>query len=86
MTSIQFDNIFDAIMDNSEKASELQTRADLMGVLRDIVQDKNWKQAEAAEKMGPTEPRVTSLHNGKIDEFSIDLLIASGSYCIGEVL
>ena len=73
MTSIQYDNIFDAITDNHEQAIELQTRADLMSVIRDIVQDNNWKQTEAAEKMGLTQPRVSNLLNGKIDKFSIDL-------------
>ena len=75
MTSIQYDNIFDAITDNHQEAIELQTRADLMSVIRDIVQDNNWKQTEAAEKMGLTQPRVSNLLNGKIDKFSIDLLM-----------
>ncbi len=75
MTSVQYDNIFDAITDNPEEASELQTRADLMSVIRDIVQENSWKQAEAAEKMGLTQPRVSNLLNGKIDKFSIDLLM-----------
>ena len=75
MTSIQYDNIFDAITDNHEQAIELQTRADLMSVIRDIVPDNNWKQTEAAEKMGLTQPRVSNLLNGKIDKFSIDLLM-----------
>ena len=75
MTSIQYDNIFDAITDNPEEASELQTRADLMSVIRDIVQENSWKQAEAAENMGLTQPRVSNLLNGKIDKFSIDLLM-----------
>jgi|TARA_B110000503_G_C7135013_1_gene408418 predicted XRE-type DNA-binding protein len=75
MTSLQYDNIFDAITDNPEEASELQTRADLMSVIRDIVHENNWKQAEAAAKMGLTQPRVSNLLNGKIDKFSIDLLM-----------
>lgn len=75
MTSIQYDNIFDAITDNPEQASELKTRADLMSVIRDIVQENNWKQAEAAAKMGLTQPRMSNLLNGKIDKFSIDLLM-----------
>ena len=74
MTSIKYTNIFDAVTDNPEEASELQTRADLMSVIRDIVQDNNWKQAEAAKRMGLTQPRVSNLLNGKIDKFSIDLL------------
>ena len=75
MTSIKYTNIFDAVTDNPEEASELQTRADLMSVIRDIVQDNNWKQAEAATRMGLTQPRVSNLLNGKIDKFSIDLLM-----------
>lgn len=75
MTSIKFDNTFDAITINPDEASELQTRADLMSVIRDIVEDNYWKQAEAAKKMGLTQPRVSNLLNGKIDKFSIDLLM-----------
>mgnify|MGYP006091681169 FL=1 len=75
MTSIKYTNIFDAVTDNAEEASQLQTRADLMSVIRDIVQDNNWKQAEAAKRMGLTQPRVSNLLNGKIDKFSIDLLM-----------
>jgi|TARA_B110000902_G_scaffold171414_1_gene195101 predicted XRE-type DNA-binding protein len=75
MTSIKYTNIFDPVTDNPEEASELQTRADLMSVIRDIVQDNNWKQAEAATRMGLTQPRVSNLLNGKIDKFSIDLLM-----------
>ena len=75
MASIKYDNIFDAITDSAEEANELQTRADLMIVIRDIVKDKGWKQAEAAEKLALTQPRVSDLLNGKIDKFSIDLLM-----------
>ena len=75
MTSIQYDNIFDAITDNLEEANELQTRADVMSAIRDIGKENNWKQAEAAEKIGFTQPRVSNLLNGKINKFSIDLLM-----------
>ena len=75
MASIKFDNIFDAVTDNQEEANELQTRADLMIVIRDIVQDHGWKQSEAAEKLDLSQPRVSDLLNGKIEKFSIDLLM-----------
>jgi predicted XRE-type DNA-binding protein len=32
-------------------------------------------QAQAAQKMGVTQPRVSDLVNGKIDRFTIDMLI-----------
>ncbi len=76
MTTVAFENIFDAVTDNAEVALELQTRADLMIVLRDIIEEKNWTQKEAAKHLGLTQPRVGNLKNGKIREFSIDLLMA----------
>ncbi len=75
MASIKYDNIFDAVSGNQEEANELQTRADLMIVIRDIVIDNGWKQSEVAQKLGLTQPRVSDLLNGKIEKFSIDLLM-----------
>ena len=75
MASIEYHNIFEAIDDNPELAEEWQTRADLMIVIRDIIKDKGWKQTEAAEQLGLTQPRVSNLINGKIEKFSIDLLM-----------
>lgn len=75
MSSIKFSNAFDAVTDNKEEASELQIRADLMIALRDIVEEKGWKQAEAAVALKLTQPRVSDLLQGKIDKFSIDLLM-----------
>ncbi|MFT2111973.1 helix-turn-helix domain-containing protein [Marinomonas sp. 2405UD68-3] len=71
----KFDSIFDTVTDSKEESSELQTRADLMIAIRDIVNQKGWKQAEAAEKLSLSQPRVSDLLNGKIDLFSIDLLM-----------
>lgn len=75
MTSISIKNIFDVVTDNKEEANELQTRADLMIVIRDIVKGKGWKQGETAKRLNLTQPRVSDLLNGKIDKFSIDLLM-----------
>lgn len=75
MTSIKFDNVFDAVTDNKEEANELQIRADLMITIRDIVEAKGWKQSETVEALSLTQPRVSDLLNGKIDKFSIDLLM-----------
>ena len=46
-----------------------------MIALRDIVEEKGWKQAEAARVFKLTQPRVSDLLQGKIDKFSIDLLM-----------
>lgn len=75
MNSIKYDNIFNAVTENSEEAGDLQIRADLMSVIRDIVQDNSWKQAEVSARMGLTQPRVSNLLNGQLDKFSIGLLM-----------
>jgi len=76
MKSIAFNNIFEAITDDKAEASELQTRSDLMIVLRDIIDDHGWPQKEAAKHLGLTQPRVSDLKNGKLEKFSIDLLMS----------
>lgn len=75
MSSIKFDNIFDAVTDNREEANELQTRADLMSAIRDIYQDSGCSKTEFAKNIGLTQPRASNLLNGQIDKFSIDLLM-----------
>lgn len=47
----------------------------LMIALRGIVEDKGWKQAEAAEVFKLSQQQVSDLLQGKIDKLSIDLLM-----------
>ena len=75
MGSIVYKNIFDAVTDSPEEASELQTRSDLMIAIRDIIDEQNWTQAEAGDALGLSQPRVSDLKQGKIEKFSIDLLM-----------
>lgn len=75
MNSIKFSNVFDVVTDNKEEANELQVRADLMIALRGILEEKGWKQAEAAEVFKLSQPQVSDLLQGKIDKLSIDLLM-----------
>lgn len=35
-----------------------------------------WKQKEVAERLGLTQPRVSDIVNGKIDEFTLDTLFS----------
>ena len=73
--TLEYSNIFDAITEDKAEASELQTRSDLMIVIRDIINAKNWSQADAAAQLGLTQPRVSDLVNGRIEKFSIDKLM-----------
>ncbi len=73
---LKYNNIFEAIEDDQSKASEYQTRSDLMIVIRDLIKYKNWQQKEAAKHLGLTQPRVSDLVNGRIEKFSIDKLLS----------
>jgi predicted XRE-type DNA-binding protein len=72
---LEYDNIFDVIADSPAEAADLQFRADLMSTLRKLLEERNLRQAEIAEALGVSQPRVSELMRGKIDLFSADKLI-----------
>jgi predicted XRE-type DNA-binding protein len=77
MSSIKFDNIFDAVTDDKEEANELKARADLMIIIRDNFKNSGLGKAEFAEKIGLTQSSTNNLLNGHIDKLSTDQLRAS---------
>jgi predicted XRE-type DNA-binding protein len=72
---LEYDNIFDVMTDSPAEAADLQFRADLMLTLRKLLEEKKLRQAEIAEALGVSQPRVSELMRGKIDLFSADKLI-----------
>lgn len=75
MERLEFDNIFDVMADSAAEAADLQFRADLMLTLRKLLEERKLRQAEIAEALGVSQPRVSELMRGKIDLFSADKLI-----------
>ncbi len=75
MTSITYSNIFDAVTNDSVKASELQLRSDLLIVIRDMIDGKGWQEKEAAKHMDLTQQGMCDLDNGYIEPFTISILI-----------
>lgn len=75
MERLEFDNIFDVIADSPAEAADLQFRADLMLTLRKLLEERKLRQADIAEALGVSQPRVSELMRGKIDLFSADKLI-----------
>ena len=57
------------------EAAVMGLRADLMARLRVLVQTEGWTQAQAAERFGIAQSRVSDLVRGKWDKFSLDMLI-----------
>jgi predicted XRE-type DNA-binding protein len=58
-----------------EKAAEVEMRAQLVIGLEQWLGKSRMTQAEAAKVLGVTQARVSDLKRGKIDRFSMDLLV-----------
>jgi predicted XRE-type DNA-binding protein len=66
---------WDALADTPEQAANLQARADLMRQVAELIQVEGWKQVEAAERCGVTQPRINDLLRGRVSRFSLDALV-----------
>jgi predicted XRE-type DNA-binding protein len=60
---------------SAEKAAEMEMRAQLLMGLEHWLEKSRMTQAEAAKVLGVTQARVSDLKRGKIDRFSMDLLV-----------
>jgi len=71
-----FENVWDALEDTPEEAANMTMRSNLLIAIEQKV--RSWKvtQAEAARRLGLTQPRLNDLLKGKIDKFSLDALIS----------
>ena len=69
-------NVFRDLGFDIDESENLRIRSDLMIELSELIHNKGWTQAKAAQLMGVSQPRISDLVRGKIDRFSIDSLIA----------
>jgi predicted XRE-type DNA-binding protein len=69
-------NVFGDLGFSDEEATLLQLRADLMASLRQAIETRGWTQAQAAQSLGISQPRVSDLTRGKWDRFSLDMLLS----------
>ena len=68
-------NVFRDLGFSPDEAEYIKVRSELMVNLQKVIKARGLKQAEAAELLGVTQPRVSDLMRGRIDLFSIDTLI-----------
>ena len=68
-------NVFSDIGFAPEEAANLQVRSDLMIQLRKRLDALRVTQLQAARLLGVSQPRVSDLMRGRIDRFSVDMLI-----------
>jgi len=68
-------NVFRDLGFSREESEHLLVRADLLIQVQKAIASRRLKQAEAAEVLRVTQPRVSDLLRGRIDLFSTDALI-----------
>ena len=75
MSADRFSNVWDAIEDTPGQADNMMLRSTLMMALKDHIAGEGLSQAQAAKKLGVTQPRISDLMRGKIDLFGLDTLV-----------
>ena len=68
-------NVFRDLGYGAEDAEHLRIRSVLMATLTRLIEERELTQTEAARVFGVTQPRVSDLVRGKVDLFSIDMLV-----------
>jgi len=71
----EFSNVWDALTDSPAEAAIMTMRSDLMIAIQQRVRGWNHSQADAARRLGITQPRLNDLLRSKIDKFSLDMLV-----------
>jgi predicted XRE-type DNA-binding protein len=70
-----FENVWDALEDTPSEATNMSMRSSLLIAIEQQVRGWNVTQAEAARRLGVTQPRLNDLLRGRITNFSLDALI-----------
>jgi predicted XRE-type DNA-binding protein len=60
---------------SSAEARNLRLRSQMMTALRHFIEKERLTQAEAAGRLGVTQPRISDLTRGQISRFSLDTLV-----------
>ena len=68
-------NIFLDLGFPAHEASVMLLRAQLAGALRGWMEREHLTQAQAAKRLGVTQPRVSEIVRGKVELMSLDYLV-----------
>ncbi len=68
-------NVFADLGFNEEEATNLKLRSQLMIEVDKALAEKNITQVAAAKALDISQPRVSDLIRGKVDKFTIDMLV-----------
>ncbi|MEN8713243.1 MAG: XRE family transcriptional regulator [Arenicellales bacterium] len=71
----KFNSVWDALEEDPVKRENLKLRSQLMIEINAKLDQSAEKQVDIAERLHITQPRVSALRKGKINEFRLDMLI-----------
>jgi predicted XRE-type DNA-binding protein len=71
----RFANVWEALEDDPAAAANMTMRSDLLIALRQRIEGWKVTQAQAARRLGITQPRLNDLVRGRINKFSLDTLV-----------
>ena len=75
MSKQRFASVWEAIEDTPEEAENMKLRSALMMALKNHLTRTEMSQAQAAQLLGVTQPRISDLMRGKINLFGLDALV-----------
>ena len=75
MTNERYESVWDAIEGQPAEAENMKLRSELMIALKQRIAQLELSQAQAAQRLGVTQPRVSDLLRGKINLFGLDALV-----------
>ena len=70
-----FASVWDALEDSPAEAANMRLRSELMIAVQEAIAGWELVQAEAARRLGVTQPRLNDLLRGRVGKFSLDALI-----------
>jgi predicted XRE-type DNA-binding protein len=71
----QFTSVWDALEDDPVRQENLKLRSALMIEIAGRIRDQRLTQIQAAEMLHITQPRVSALVKGRINDFRLDSLV-----------
>lgn len=71
----QFNSVWDALEEDPVKRENMKLRSQLMMEINTKLDQSGEKQVDIAELLQTTQPRVSALRKGKINDFRLDMLI-----------
>ena len=69
-------NVFLDLGFDTAEATVMKLRAEVMIPTSQQVKQRGWTQAEATRQLGITQPRVSRLIKGNLEDFGLDMLLS----------